>query len=616
MLSLASPSPGADRAYLAGLIARAEAQELHSQPYWKILLHYQASLFGEASLIDDARFFLAADGKQNPRSELAATLRAMFEPSGDGDEAVRCRFPARHAWLSERLEIDEKRLPPAVCTEFDEALAKVQPRSAVLIFPGTHNNSPASMFGHTLINIEGPYKSKLLSYAVNYAAFTDESNGFAYAVKGIFGLYRGYFSVLPYYQKVKEYADLERRDVWEYQLNLDAAETRRMFLHIWELRDIYSDYYFFDENCAYQLLFLLEAARPSAKLTDHCRPWVIPIDTVRIVSEAGLVEEVFYRPSKATRIARTASLMSPDEQKLALRVIDGSLAPQGLEDLELSREGRIRVLDLVSETVEYSYFKSELSRDAYRRSYLALLKERSRLGAAVDEEGQWPVPTRPDLGHGSNRLSLGIGAWKDEFYQELKIRPAYHNLLDGDAGYVAGSQIDFGDLVLRYYPRRSKGELHALTLIDIVSLSPRNRFFKPVSWKVKTGFAQRTFSDGGDHLVYELNPGGGFCYGNDAGLGYLMFETELLVGGRFQDSFALGAGGAAGLAITIGDLWKVNLAAKRLWYEAGERHRLLEVKLEQALVTGRNSSLNLGLSRQKVFGRYASEAGLSWNLFW
>ncbi len=38
--------------------------------------------------------------------------------------------------------------------------------------------------------------------------------------------------------------------------------------------------------------------------------------------------------------------------------------------------------------------------------------------------------------------------------------------------------------------------------------------------------------------------------------------------------------------------------------------------LRQALETGRNHSMNLGQSRQKVFGLYASEAGLSWNLFW
>ena len=100
------------------------------------------------------------------------------------------------------------------CRELDQALEKVEPRRAVLIFPGNHNNSPASMFGHTLIAVEGRHESRLLSFAVNYAAHTDETNGFAYAIKGVFGLYPGYYSLLPYYVKVREYNDLERRDVW------------------------------------------------------------------------------------------------------------------------------------------------------------------------------------------------------------------------------------------------------------------------------------------------------------------------------------------------------------------------------------------------------------------
>ena len=33
-------------------------------------------------------------------------------------------------------------------------------------------------------------------------------------------------------------------------------------MHTYEMDKIYSDYYFFDENCSYDLLFLLDAARP------------------------------------------------------------------------------------------------------------------------------------------------------------------------------------------------------------------------------------------------------------------------------------------------------------------------------------------------------------------
>ena len=113
---------------------------------------------------------------------------------GAGDHEVsRCRFVARYAWLREQLNIVGAQDPGAGCQEFATVLQRVDPQSATLVFPGSYPNSPASMFGHTLLNFDGPYQSKQLSYAANYSAHTDETNGFAYAVKGIAGGYRNNF---------------------------------------------------------------------------------------------------------------------------------------------------------------------------------------------------------------------------------------------------------------------------------------------------------------------------------------------------------------------------------------------------------------------------------------
>ncbi|MEK6777607.1 MAG: DUF4105 domain-containing protein [bacterium] len=616
LITLTAPCRASEDPYLSELIAKAQQRELYRNRNWQILLHYKPSFMGVTSLIDDPGFFLSGNGKHDPEAELVATLKAFFQPGPENDEHPRCRFVARYAWLRQELGIDEARLPALSCNEFQHALDKVQPGSAVLIFPTTHVNSPASMLGHTLISIQGPYKSKLLAYAVNYSAITDETNGLAYAIKGILGVYRGYFSILPYYEKLREYSDLQRRDVWEYDLNLTEEETRRMFLHIWELRDIYSDYFFFDENCSYNLLFLLETARPELDLTGPCRPWVIPIDTVRIIRESGLVKEAFYRPSKATRISHIASQMSDAEQKAAVEVIAGETAPEDLTKKNLTRDGEIRILDLAAETIEFRYFEKELTREEYQRRYLALLNARSRLGQTDAAYTEIPAPFRPDLGHGSNRLSVGAGFYKKEFFQQVSIRPAYHNLLDADQGYLAGSQIDFGNLVLRYYPRAGKSELHALDLINIFSISPRDRFFKPKSWKVDTGFFQTTFSDGSDHLAYRLNSGRGFAYKRMGGLFYSMLEADLLVSGRFRHHYALGLGGSAGWLKNMTESWKVYLRASKFYYELGDDHQNLEGSLGQSFRITADNAITLELSRHKEFGNYYSEAVLNWNYYW
>lgn len=598
---------------------RARQDRLADARSWQVLLHYKPDLFGKvASLIDDPRFFLADTGKTDPQAELDATLAALFLPPDRErpEEHVRCRFPARSRWLGEVLGIAPELLPSVTCSELDQAMAHVEPQRAVLIFPGNHNNSPASMFGHTLISIEGRHASRLLSYAVNYAAHTDETNGFAYAIKGVFGLYPGYYSLLPYYVKVREYNDLERRDVWEYELDLTPAEVEQMTLHIWELRAIASEYYFFDENCSYNLLFLLEAARPQLELTAASRPWVIPLDTVRTVEKAGLVREQRYRPSKATRIAALAGKMTPDETGLALELLADRLAVATLETSNLTTEQQMRILDVAIETTEFRYYRKELDQAAYQRRSLELLSARSRLGRSGGDYQLLPDPGRPDRGHGSNRLALGLGGRGDDWYQELRLRPAYHHLLDADQGYLAGSQIDFFNLVLRYYPERQQATLQAFDLIDIVSLAPRHAFFKPVSWKVTTGFHQRQFDDGDDHLVYRLNPGGGFTWGDSRVMGTLLFETDALLSGRFRDSFALGFGGSAGVLANPLPPWKVQLTARQLWYELGDPHRGLEVALRQSWQLNANLSLGLELGREKIFGDDTTDGALLLNYYW
>jgi hypothetical protein len=220
------------------------------------------------SEIDDASFFLSSEGKSNASSELNATIELLLNETVFDDNATACRFPARKAWLQEQLKIDA--FVKTECKAFSTLVKKVDPKSATLVFPSAHINSPASMFGHTFLRIDSSYDSKLLSHAINYAATADQGseNGVVFAIKGLFGGYSGAYSLLPYYEKLKEYRDTEQRDIWEYELNLSEAEVKRMLLHIWELGNSFSWYYFFDENCSYNMLWLIEVARPTVYLRE------------------------------------------------------------------------------------------------------------------------------------------------------------------------------------------------------------------------------------------------------------------------------------------------------------------------------------------------------------
>jgi hypothetical protein len=106
------------------------------------------------SLVDDPKFFLSEKGRTDPRGELRATIRAFFTPKVEGERHPACRFVARYQWLKERLGIDPSRLPAGECTEIFQMVETLRPSSVILSFPTSHINSPASMFGHTLLTIE------------------------------------------------------------------------------------------------------------------------------------------------------------------------------------------------------------------------------------------------------------------------------------------------------------------------------------------------------------------------------------------------------------------------------------------------------------------------------
>ncbi len=294
----------------APTVPEARLQQLAADPYWIALGHYErGKLGGWRSYVDDERFFLADNGESHPDAELAATLKALYASPSLGDKHAQCVYPARTRWLRQQLQLDD--LPQPQCGEYDNWYRDINPHSAVLVFPAAYLNSPSSMFGHTLLRIDQAdvtsNNTALLSYALNFGAYIEGmDNSILYAWKGLMGGYPGLFALVPYREKLAEYSRLENRDLWEYKLNLTPEETGRMVEHVWELKQVRFDYYFFDENCSFRLLELMEIARPGIELTEQFPLTAIPTDTVRAVKNAGLIERIDYRPSREKELlART-----------------------------------------------------------------------------------------------------------------------------------------------------------------------------------------------------------------------------------------------------------------------------------------------------------------------
>jgi len=606
-----------DAAYRDQLVKEAQAKRLWEQRPWQILLHYKKTMTGgTVSRISDPNFFLSPAGRIDPEAELSATISAFFGPqAADGEHAI-CRFPARLAWLKEELGIDPARLPAAVCSEQQEQIRTIDARSAVLVFPVGHINSPASMFGHTLIRIDGSSKSNLISYAVNYAADATDTNGFLYAFKGLSGLYKGYYSLMPYYQKVKEYSDLEHRDMWEYRLKLSKEEVERMLLHALELQRIASDYYFLDENCSFNLLFLIEAARPTLHLSDRTGLFVLPTNTIDIARQSGILEDATYRPSQGARIVKIASLLNDEQQQAALELAQGKREPKTVEAAAGTEQEKREMLDLVAEMVQLRLARKDLEQDAYSKLYLKILAQRSALGKGSEEAYAIDPPAPPDAGHHTGKLGLGGGVRRGDWYALLQLQPEFHSLLDPDQGYLKGAQIKFFDTLLDYAPETGRPRLRSLHLLDILSTAPRDRFFKPYSWKVAAGWDTEVMEDGRDSLIFRLNSGGGLARRSPfGGIMHAFAEVDVNAGKHLRGTVAAAPGLSLGVQEQVRDWWKIYLEGSAFFYLLGDDRISLKATLAQNFRLAQHQGVSLTLSYGDVSGHSITEATLLYNCY-
>jgi Domain of unknown function (DUF4105) len=544
------------------LVERVRAQNLHHDPYWLTLLHYNRGLSGWRSLVDDPTFFLSAEGKRDPWAELEATVRGMCDQrppfTGAADPMhpgillpVAARFPARTAWLCERLGITPQMLPVSGDLELSKLLTQLRPREAQVVFASGYLSSPASMFGHTLIVVRGSEESQLLAQGINYAAsLPPGARDPFYVFKGLLGFFPGLFSATPYHRKVQEYSDLDQRDLWEYRLTLSSEEVTRLLQHAWELRGVWSDYWFFDENCSFNLLFLLQAARPGLQLTERAGAWVLPVDTVRWLAESGLVADVVWRPSLSTRV-KNGRIMLGDDADRAIAIARGEQTVAEVQKAIPEPKHQAQVLDLAGECLHALAGRRAITQADYRSRLLKTLAARAQLGNQSPTPLP-PAPTRPDQGHASTRAQVGIGReHHGNDYVSFGVRPALHDLLDPPAGYLSGSSVAMGSVDLRW--RSSEGlELRQLDVISLVALNPWDRLFRRWSWDVIVGEVSETMASTGDEetqarLMADVG------YSAELGSDVLSWA---MVGGDAR-GFAMGKGWAIGPTGTAGLVWSL-----------------------------------------------------------
>lgn len=599
--------------YTGELIEKALSLNLHEDKYWHILMHYEKGFFGFKSQIDDPSFFFSENGKRDPKAELEASIRAFFSNENTENRPDVCQYIARYDWLLKCLEPDPSKIEILTCDPVD----KINPLKAYLVFPTGSINSPASMFGHTFVNVKTTNRNDLLSHAVNYAARTEETNGVAFAFGALMGTYKGDYSVLSYYKKILEYTDMDRRDIWEYELNLDEVELRKMVRHIREMEKVNIDYYFFDDNCAYNILYLLDAARPSLDLVGKSWIFTIPSDTVIDAFDKGVITGKSYRPSKSTKIRQKIKSMDDHMKNAALDIREGIISATEIDTITKDKNDKIRLLDLSTEMLQYDFLDGKKDKGEYSKRLVEILRERSKLGKADPGLYDFPLPKSPDTYHRPKRMSLGGGVDSDgNGFYELGLRFAYNDVSDPDYPVESGTQIQFGNTRLRYDIDKDEVGVEQIDIIDLLSLSPMDDFFKPWSWNFRTGFKKELVGndnekDGFRRELFWKNTGG-------IGISTLLADRMLVYGlaqAEFDTDNALDNGWAAGSGLMAGIIWqvadpyKIIVEGTAMWFGLGDTHDSQSIKTTHRFRLSRN--VHLGIDAEKIFAFDADRSEVS-----
>ena len=316
-------------------------EKLADEPGWLALLHFEN---GSPAFISD-EFYLSSS--RTPLAELRALVKQVGTPVEDESLHPRCRFPARYAWLSQKLNRPEWARPPSACRKLHIWLDRHRLTGASIILVSGYMGNPASLFGHSFIKLStADQDADLWQTSLSYGAqVPPNDNILRYVYRGLSGGYTANYTDRYFYNQDLAYIRTEARDMWEYPLRLPPKALYALQLHIWEVTNQHKRYYFLTHNCAYELGRLLEGALSRPKMQPAAL-WYFPEELVDQLRQSELVENSIYHPAAERRLIWQYRLLSPP---LRTRVDRFMRRQAGLDETlaALDAGGQSRILNFL-----------------------------------------------------------------------------------------------------------------------------------------------------------------------------------------------------------------------------------------------------------------------------
>lgn len=198
-----------------------------------------------SSIIQDENgFFLASDGKDNPRSEMIETIK--FFQDSKVYEYDKCKYYNRYLFLKNNNIIDTN----LQCNDI-ESFIKKHKNSKISYVQTSEGSEPDEKFGHSLVLLD----NGLYEDFINFGATTTSYGGMIGLIDANFEILHGRSGLNPSYIVDKRklfFTKIKTNDIFTKELFLSTAYIVSRYM-----KYIKFDYYFATQNCSSQALNLL-----------------------------------------------------------------------------------------------------------------------------------------------------------------------------------------------------------------------------------------------------------------------------------------------------------------------------------------------------------------------
>lgn len=345
--------------------------------------------------------------------------------------------------------------------------------SVSIVFASQYSGNPASIMGHTFLKFNDPKIPENLLPTINYGADVPDDEGpIGYVFRGLFGGFEGQYGLESFFQKKKEYRDIENRHLWEYEFLLSPDELQSLKAQISaEFSAKKRPYYFLDQNCSFELIQQIEKVRKGPRFTDKTYFFVLPHETIRWLDTHGYLKPPRFFPSLRSQMLERYESTSRAEKNQILASWSSHATEKNMSAEQL---------DVLLFRLQMEEYRSGGTLPEKLKSFEnEVLTKRAQLGRSQ----ALPLAPPQDPLQSHRPHLLAVSASDDTL--GVFLSPGIHHIFQDEAGFTPNTELSFLEFDWSLGGQFKQGSLDQFTVLNLSSWIEYSALDPKPSWRVR-----------------------------------------------------------------------------------------------------------------------------------